>query len=136
MDANLDRFIKEKPSGCLYHYTGAAGAIGIIQGRKIWATDYRHLNDRKEYRIGPKLLEDELRSRRLEGKHRIGFERLVEQTQRLCYVLSFSEMGDQLSQWRAYSPAGNGYALGFEQTNALFLSARENSFNLVRCEYD
>jgi hypothetical protein len=32
-------------------------------------------------------------------------------------------------------PGGNGYALGFAQENALFSSAKEHSFNLIRCEY-
>jgi hypothetical protein len=132
----LDRFIGEKPPGCLYHYTGAVGLLGIIQNRTLWATDYQHLNDRKEYRIGAKLLQDELGRCRLEEKQRRSFERLVAETQRSCYVLSFSEMGDQLSQWRAYCPGGNGYSLGFQQSNALFASAKQHHFNLVRCEYD
>lgn len=135
MDA-LDRFIQTKPAGCLYHYTGSAGLIGILQSGNIWATDYRHLNDRKEYQIGAKLLQRELRSKGLKKEQQDHFERLVNETQRHCFVLSFSEKGDQLSQWRAYCPGGNGYALGFGQQNPLFTSAREHSFNLVRCEYD
>ena len=135
MDA-LDKFIREKPAGRLYHYTGAAGLIGIVRSRTLWATDYRHLNDRKEYQIGSKLLRDELGNNHLEEKHRRAFDRLVAETQKTCYVLSFSEMGDQLSQWRAYCPGGNGYALGFNQSNALFASAKQHRFNLVRCEYD
>jgi hypothetical protein len=110
--------------------------IGIARDGKLWATDYRHLNDRKEYRIGAKLLEDELGSQRLEEKHRRAFDRLVAETQKTCFVLSFSEMGDQLSQWRAYCPGGNGYALGFKLSNVLFASAQQHHFNLVRCEYD
>jgi hypothetical protein len=135
MDA-LDRFIHDRPPGCLYHYTGAAGLIGIVQSGKLWATDYRHLNDRKEYKIGARLLQDELRASKLSEAQRNAFERLVSKTQKGCFVLSFSERGDQLSQWRAYCPGGNGYALGFGQQNALFSSAKEHSFNLIRCEYD
>lgn len=132
----LDKFIKEKPSGCLYHYTGAAGLIGIMQSRTLRATDYRHLNDRKEYRIGAKLLQEELDRRQMEKRDRIRFENFVRETQRGCFVLSFSEQGDQLSQWRAYCPGGNGYALGFGPENALFKSAQQHDFNLIRCEYD
>lgn len=83
MDA-LDTFIREKPSGCLYHYTGTAGLIGIIQSRKLWATDYRHLNDRKEYQIGARLLQHELRNSKLKEKQRSHFERLVADTQKAC----------------------------------------------------
>jgi hypothetical protein len=132
----LDTFIRERPSGCLYHYTGAAGLIGIVQNRNLWATDYRHLNDRKEHAIGARLLQDELRTSPLTDKQRDSFEKLVANTKKACFVLSFSEQGDQLSQWRAYCPGGNGYALGFGQENALFSSAKQHSFNLIRCEYD
>jgi len=132
----LDRFIREKPSGRLYHYTCATGLIGIVQSGKLWATDYRHLNDRKEYQIGAMLLRDELRSSRLSEEQCTAFESLVLHTQRGCFVLSFSERGDQLSQWRAYCPSGNGYALGFGQQNSLFSSAKRHHFNLIRCEYD
>jgi hypothetical protein len=45
----------------------------------------------------------------------------VAETQKGCFVSSFSERGDQLSQWRAYCPGGKGYSLGFRQNNALFL---------------
>ncbi len=61
--------------------------------------------------------------------------RLVQETQQGCFVLSFSERGDQLSQWRAYCQGGSGYAFGFDQSNDLFVSAKHHAFNLVRCEY-
>ena len=131
----LEAFIRDKPSGCLYHYTGTAGLIGIIQNRKLWATDYKHLNDRNEYRTAAKLL-SQVGARELKSHDREKFERLIAMTQKACYVLSFSEMGNQLSQWRAYCPGGNGYSLGFEQNNALFLSAEQHRFNLIRCVYD
>jgi hypothetical protein len=104
MDA-LDRYIGQRPSGYLYHYTGVSGLLGIVCKRKLWATDYQHLNDRKEYRIGERLLRDELAKRRLKQRERMHFESLVAKNQRGCFVLSFSESGDQLSQWRAYCPA-------------------------------
>ncbi|HEY5331777.1 MAG TPA: DUF2971 domain-containing protein [Acidobacteriaceae bacterium] len=133
----LDRFIMERPSGCLYHYTGAAGVIGILESRDLWATDYRHLNDRQEYRLGARLLKEEIAASRLTEKQRKTFEWLAAETQSGCFVLSFSERGDQLSQWRAYCPGGAGYALGFGQDSGLFsVQAKQHSFNLVRCEYD
>lgn len=135
MDA-LNRFVAEKPSGYLYHYTGVSGVLGILRGGSIWATDYRHLNDRKEYRIGANLLRAEMDNQRLTNLARTGLLRFIEETQNTCFVLSFSECGDQLSQWRAYCHGGIGYALGFKLSNSLFHSARQHQFNLVRCEYD
>jgi hypothetical protein len=135
MDA-LGTFIREKPSGCLYHYTGADGLIGVVENRNLRATDYRHLNDRKEHRIGARMLQEEVRTSGLADNHRDAFERLVANTQKGYFVLSFSESEDQLSQWRAYCPGGSGYALGFEQKNDLFSLAEQHSFNLIRCVYD
>jgi hypothetical protein len=50
-----------------------------------------------------------------------------------AYVISLSEMGDQLSQWRTYSPGG-GYALGF-RTSRLKAIAEPQGFRLVKCVY-
>jgi hypothetical protein len=133
---SLGNFVRERPNGLLFHYTSAAGIIGILQNRKLWATEYRHLNDRQEYRIAVRLLHDELDESHLPKDLRRSFERLVAEVQKRCFVLSFSERGDQLSQWRAYCPGGNGYSLGFDQSNDLFASAQQHSFNLIRCEYD
>lgn len=135
MDA-LDTFIREKPTGCLYHYTSAASLIEIVNTRKLWASDCRHLNDRQEYKLGARLLQEEVLASELNDQQRNAFNTLVAQTQQGCYVASFSECGDQLSQWRAYCPGGNGYSLGFGVKNPIFASAKNHSFNLVRCEYD
>ena len=135
MDA-LESYITEKPPGTLYHYTGSAGIIGILQKGQLWASDYRHLNDRKEYRIGSLLLQQELTRSKLTAQQRDSFMGLVRRAQKGCFVLSFSERGDQLSQWRAYCLGGNGYSLGFSQADELFNQAKSHSFNLIRCEYD
>jgi Protein of unknown function (DUF2971) len=132
----LDRFITDKPAEPLYHYTDAAGLIGIVENGCLWASDYRHLNDRKEYRLGAELLQKEIDASQLDAQQRRAFHKLVAKTQKTCFVLSFSEKRDQLSQWRAYCPSGNGYSLGFGQHNALFQSAKQSEFNLVRCVYD
>jgi hypothetical protein len=132
----LDRFVNERPSGLLYHYTGANGLIGILKDRKLWATDHRHLNDRKEHRIGATLLQEEFGRRSFDPKNQTVFDSLVAHTRRGYFVLSFSEWGDLLSQWRAYCPGGYGYSLGFAQNNRLFTSAKDHHFNLIRCEYE
>jgi hypothetical protein len=132
----LDTFIGQKPTGSLYHYTSAAGLIGIVQKGNLWASDYRHLNDCQEYRLGVRLLQNEVLASGLDDEKRAVFDKLVAQAKRGCFVASFSESRDQLSQWRAYCPGGNGYSLGFGAQNPLFASAEQHRFNLVRCEYD
>lgn len=50
------------------------------------------------------------------------------------YVCSFTEIGDQLSQWRGYCPTGKGFSVGFN-SKALKDQMEKHSFKLVRCEY-
>jgi hypothetical protein len=49
------------------------------------------------------------------------------------YVVSFSAAADKLSQWRAYSGSGTGYALGFRREALACHAGKE--FSWVRCEY-
>ena len=51
------------------------------------------------------------------------------------FVFSLTECGDQLSQWRAYSGVGGGYALGFHR-DVLGVIAAEEEGHLIPCEYD
>jgi len=50
------------------------------------------------------------------------------------FICSFSQKGDQLSQWRAYCPSGNGISIGF---NSIVLTklANKHEFKLVKCIY-
>lgn len=51
------------------------------------------------------------------------------------FVISFSELGDLLSQWRSYCPPNRGVSLGFEP-DELKRAAAQQSFELVQCTYD
>jgi len=37
-----------QPPPCLYHYTNADGARGIVTSQTMWGTDARYLNDTSE----------------------------------------------------------------------------------------
>lgn len=57
--------------------------------------------------------------------YRVLEERLSNETaQGEVYVSSFTEMPDQLSQWRAYCPPSGGYAIGFKSK---FIVAAESA---------
>ena len=47
MSANGDATGGPEPT-ILWHYTNLAGLIGIVERRKLWATDLRYLNDSTE----------------------------------------------------------------------------------------
>lgn len=127
----------------VYHYTTAAGLLGICTSKKIWATDIRYLNDSEEFQYTLDLAAAHLAS--LDDKITGEQEKLLisewKETLEVAlrvrvYVASFSENGDQLSQWRAYG-RGSGYAIGFTPLvlmNALLQHSHPSSW--LRCVYD
>jgi hypothetical protein len=48
------------PPETLHHYTTAAGLIGILRSKSLWASDCRFLNDRSELVYGHNLVKDYL----------------------------------------------------------------------------
>lgn len=121
------------PDG-LYHYTSAAGLLGILTSRTLWATDSAFLDDPTEGLLGRdeamrrlevrrnELMddgpwdEDSLEASILDQLHEVidslkkmGTEPI--RARQGCYVASFSSDGDVLSQWRGYGDGG--YAIGF-----------------------
>ncbi len=122
----------------LYHYTDASAVQSILQYGKMRLTDMRYLNDSTEIIYGSNLILSEVSSGRL--THRLNkdyavasSEYVIEKLSHLigagfndypAYSLSFSEVGDLLSQWRSYG----GYAI--EIDTALWLQ------ELARCEYE
>ena len=52
------------------------------------------------------------------------------------YTCSFSAYGNKLSQWRGYCSDGNGFSIGFDFKSSLGYIVDEQSFELVKCEYD
>lgn len=105
----------------LYHYTSAAGLLGIVEHQELWLTSIFHMNDPKELAYGTALAIDELQkdarvrsqplyqglARNLEFvlAHRVGKSFGI-------FVTSFSRKSDDLGQWRAYGDNGRGVALG------------------------
>lgn len=52
--------------GCppvLYHYTNTGGLEGILESGKLWATDYRYLNDASEVTYAHSLLVEAIEKR-------------------------------------------------------------------------
>lgn len=133
----------------LYHYTSAAGLIGMLKNRKIWATSIRHLSDASEF-VYTLSLADSSSQNVLNpyfsfDRYLIDSLSVVHESDlvppALCYVASFSEHGNLLSQWRTYCPSGAGFSLGFSRDElAEAAGAKKNSndepWRLSRCFYD
>lgn len=128
----------------LYHYTDAAGLIGMLSGGKVWATDYRFLNDKSEFQHTKDLLKEVI-AQRLQSESDdlqakmyaqiLNFETLEPLDDR--FVFSMSEEGDDLSQWRGYARDGLGFTIGFCARSIYEMSEPEDaSFGMSRIEYD
>lgn len=124
----------------VYHYTTPTGFKGIVQDRKIWASDASYLNDSSEGRYGREIVGQELLSfvkdygptnterwfnadgspkvdRAVGIKHallEILLDRVVEKDSGSIYVACFCSDDNLLSQWRTYGSAGGGFSIGFE----------------------
>lgn len=114
----------------LWHYTSYAGFQGIVTSKKIWATEYRFLNDREEFlhakALAQRVLEEEPEYVADQFPAREYVRKAVElvfntghlHEDRLhVMVASFSEEGDQLSQWRGYANDSRGVSVGFDLRN-------------------
>lgn len=104
----------------VFHYTDAVGFKGIMESGKLWATDYRYLNDSSELRyifnLARQAAEDIFRYETTTGlAHE--FLRYIatasppyEDT--VYWICCFSELDNSLSQWRAYG-GRQGFSVGF-----------------------
>lgn len=142
-----------EPPETLYHYSAPAGLAGIVQSKGIWATDFRFTNDSEELTTGEKTIlqgvgdaatsapNDDARvllnrlRRSLEEKAPTSEESLR------FFVASFTENGNQLSQWRAYGADGAGYSLGFRRSALKEIAEypkpdRPGAIYILRCGYE
>ena len=107
--------------GLLYHYTDAAGLLGIVSTNRLWATDVDFLNDPSEGTLFPKRLLENMRQKpgglsalETEIIDLIEAELAKHTTDSRTFSVSFCGEGDLLSQWRGYGSFGSGYAIGFD----------------------
>ena len=124
----------------VYHYTTAAGLLGILSRKCVFFTDKHFLNDRTEVRHGTDAALAGLRkaAERSESSDRALLDMTcsyieAETTERL-FIFSMSERGDDLSQWRGYADDGNGYTIGFDARhfrNVSILAGAPFGFNRV-----
>jgi hypothetical protein len=111
------------PPGPLYHYTTGNGFIEIIKSGELWSTQVACLNDSSELIYPITLLRPKVQAMSQSAVSReVGFlltkidEGLTEPKipTEGRFLTCFSEDGDDLSQWRAYSGGEGGYAIQFD----------------------
>jgi hypothetical protein len=129
------------PTMPLFHYTRGETLICIIKNSELWSTQIGCLNDTAEIRYAVDGLLERIRQRRpnlqLEPLLRRLNEVLSDPQLETApvFVACFSELNDDLSQWRAYSGGEGGYAIRFDSPK-LRESGAPNQVLLLRVEYD
>lgn len=103
----------------LYHYTDLKGLEGILKSKSLWATHISQLNDPLEATAGcryfgdacywanqtPLYLEDVLVGLR---------DKFYSSAPPDSFCICFSQLEDDLSQYREYADACRGYCIGFD----------------------
>ena len=101
----------------LYHYCSMESFLSIINSGVIRLSDSRCTNDAYENVWIMKPVRDVLdNAKQSNEKLVLELEKYITGIGRkpVPYIACFSEMGDLLSQWRAYGDDGKGVAIGFE----------------------
>ena len=133
----------------LWHYTDAAGLLGIVEKSQIWLTHVDFLNDSQEYRIARDLLHEVLAEIGSDTQEQDLVRRFAQvalarlqihdrQDERFpfgAYVASFSTLDDDLSQWRAYGRSGAKFSIGFSK-ESLMQWAEQLSYRFGAANYD
>jgi hypothetical protein len=121
----------------LYHYTSAAGLLGILERRCLFASDVWFLNDASEVRYAQTRMAE--RAREHLGPDQPWLQELLDVSEAKpgwlddVFVTSFCEEPDLLSQWRGY--AAGGFAIGFAADGLAALGDGEGAPRLVQVDY-
>jgi hypothetical protein len=113
---------KDQLPELLYHYTSQEGLIGIVQTNCLWLTDFSYLNDPKELMHGSDLIVRAIQELMphvscatstdiLESwqENVLDWKELRDSSPIRVCLASFSRLGDDLSQWRAYGKISIGF---------------------------
>jgi hypothetical protein len=122
----------------LYHYTSIQGVEGILNTKSVWATQLHFMNDSTEWLYALDLVRENLEDTIALPVTTAWLEFVAEARESLkriegieICVCSFSEVSNQLSQWRAYG----GYEVTFDVAE-LEVILRRYEFQLKPCIYD
>jgi len=129
----IDVYEELRNAELLWHYTSWEGLYGMVEKNEIWASNIGYLNDTLEYQKGVETLEALIRQSVLAdlvSEFAPQFKRNAEN----YFAISFSGHFDQLSQWRGYSGATGGFAVGFDR-EALNALVEPLGAKLGRCYY-
>jgi hypothetical protein len=142
---HLPAFARNAPTE-LWHYTSAQGLIAILSTGKIFSTQIACLNDNLERRYFGDLVLAALKDAAMKNtnaKLAVLFSVALSQLEKPDYSATwhfatcFSEVEDDLGQWRGYGGGECGYAIGFNAELLMkAISARRNDVLLIPMSYE
>lgn len=106
----------------MFHYTDDIGLRGIIGSGSLWLTDMFSLNDPSElhhgYSAATRILAEKAMAEGADFERAFAsqFGNNLQDKVRNSghyFCCSFSAIGDDLGQWRAYANDGKGFSIGF-----------------------
>jgi hypothetical protein len=120
----------EPPDDCAWHYTSAAGLLGIIESNSLRATSAAFMNDANEMKTGVRALrssfekiEDQLSEAEVAIVRKSSL--LGESSVFDLFLVSASRDPDLLTLWRSYGVEQVAYSIGFDRS--VKLSPREHN---------
>jgi len=139
-------------SETIWHYTSIDTLIKICSNLTIRATHHAFMNDAEEVKIGAKFILSAIEELSKTQDDKDAFEHIRKFTDDILnseklnyfYITSFSKAKDTLSQWRGYTPAHGGCAIGFDKSLLLealanpipkFPQANHVAYSFVDCIY-
>ena len=136
----------KKPVGAIpatvYHYTNPDGLFGLLSSKRVWATDYRFLNDLMESEIGWSRAKDLVRKilpRTEDRVQRQFYEQVLEILKiprvESNFVYSLSSRRDDLAQWRMYADDGRGFTIGFDTSKIVEIADNSPDFSFGKVSY-
>lgn len=134
--------MKNDFSEYLYHYCSAEALLGILGNKEFWISKLGFMNDASEgnycHELGHSYLIEKIKNTQTQERDKL--REIATAIRRILwsqnsYILSFSEDGDSLSQWRAYAPNG-GYSLGIHRDNIESFCEKSEDNEFVECTYE
>ena len=133
----------------LWHYTSFSALQGIVTSKAIWASEYRFLNDEEEFlharKLAKSIIEEQFPDETDFTPPEVTLRKLVQgafnsdmmNSERLrIMVASFSEVKDQLSQWRGYAAGSTGVSLGLDVRHLRAPAGISTMATLAPCIYE
>ncbi|PSV21897.1 hypothetical protein C0W44_06750 [Photobacterium leiognathi subsp. mandapamensis] len=113
----------------IYHYTSVDTLLKILESQSLWASDLSKMNDPQEFTAGLEILRDLFSETFPDSIDWFNHNQIVgSNNQQLLLGCSFSNMSDDLSQWRAYGDDGCGVVIGVDES----ILRSHNSMTLPR----